>query len=159
MRLARNHGCIKEVCFADKFCDKSCGRLFVNFIRTTDLQHFSLIHHRNAVGYGKSLALVMGNKNKGNTDLIVQFIKFNEKISPQLCVKCRKRFIQEQYPRFVNQCASNCNSLLLPPGKLRRLFVDMRIKLYQMQIFFNSPINFVLRAFANSKRKSNVFVH
>ena len=133
MRLARNHGCIKEVCFADKFCDKSCSRLFVDFIRTTDLQHLPLIHHCNTVGNGQRFALIMRYKNKGNADLVVQFI--------------------------VNQRTGNGNPLLLPTGKLGRLFVDMRIKLHQMQIFFNLPVNFFLRAFANPKRKGNVFIH
>ena len=28
-----------------------------------------------------------------------------------------------------------------------------------MQVFFNPPVNFVLRAFANPKRKGDVFIH
>jgi hypothetical protein len=48
-----------EVRLADELGDELGGGRFVDFIRSADLKDFAVVHHRDSVGNGKRLALVM----------------------------------------------------------------------------------------------------
>ena len=105
------------------------------------------VHNSNAVGNRKSFALVVSYIDESNTYLVVKTVQVNKKIGAELCIQGRKRLIKKKNLWFVDEGAGNCDTLLLSAGKLIWLFMDMLVKLNQMNIFADFFVNFVFWKF------------
>ena len=63
----------------------------------------------------------MRHKNRGDAHFLLQFPNFNTHFQPQLCIKVRKRLVQQKQlrPHYKRPCKGD--ALPLPAGKLTRI--------------------------------------
>ena len=65
---------IKNVGGADKTGDKRRARTHVEIARSIHLLDAPVIEHRHPVRHGKGLALIVGDKNKGDAEFLLKLL-------------------------------------------------------------------------------------
>ena len=63
----------------------------------------------------------MGDKDKGDADLVLNRLYLDLHLLAQFEVECTQRFIKQQHTRMVDQRPRQRHPLLLPAGELRWL--------------------------------------
>ena len=58
----------------------------------------------------------MGYQNEGDAQFALQCLQFDLHGRTQFLVECRKRFVQKQHGRLIDQCARQGHALLLSTG-------------------------------------------
>ena len=63
---------MKDVGMSKEVIDEWRGRVLVDFVRLADLLDWTVPHDHNAIGSFQCFLLVMGDKDAGNADVIMQ---------------------------------------------------------------------------------------
>ena len=101
----------------------------------------------------------MCDKNKRDTDLLLDPLQLILHLFSQLQVKRRQRLIEQQYLRLIYQCACDRHSLLLAAGKQRRIFLFKSFQTDQLEHLHDLLVNDVFTHFFNFQSKSDIFIH
>ena len=75
---------IKDVGRADKTGDKRRARTHVKIAWGIHLLDAPVIEHRHPVRHGKGLALIVGDKNKGDAEFLLKLLQLELHLFPQL---------------------------------------------------------------------------
>ena len=97
---------------------KTGGRFRVNFSWCIELDELSLVKDDDAGAQRHGFLLVVGNKNKGAFELIVQALQLRAGLETKNSVQVGQRFIHEANRGLPNQCSGHCHPLGLAAGKL-----------------------------------------
>src|SRR6266404_3343476 len=98
-----------------------------------DLLDVSIVHHDDSVGELERLFLIVGDEDAGDFDLVVEAAEPAAKFLADLGVERAERLVEQQYFGFDRECASECDSLTLAAGKLRRIAVGKEVELHEFQ--------------------------
>jgi hypothetical protein len=104
---------MEQVDVAEEVEHKWSSRMFVDLIRCTGLFYSPFTHNHNPVGHFQCLLLIMGDKDTGDMDLIVQAAQPATQFGPYLGIQGTEGLIQQQYLWFNRQCTCQCDALTL----------------------------------------------
>ena len=117
------HHAAAEIGFADEAGDEARLRSLVEIVRRADLQQPAMVEHRDTVGHGEGLGLVMRDEHDRDPDLALQMFCLDLHLLAQVLVERRKRLVHQQHARPVDDGARDRDALLLAARQLRRLAV------------------------------------
>ena len=86
---------VDQVSLADEFRHEAVDRHFIDVAGGADLLHQSLRHHRDPIGHGERLVLVMGDEEKGDAGLFLQLLQLDAHRLSQFQVERRQGFIEQ----------------------------------------------------------------
>ena len=108
---------------ADKGGDETVAWPAIDFLRRAELADAPLRHHRQPVGKAQGLALVVGDEDRRDAELALDFAQLDLHRGAQILVERGKRLIEQQHGRIDDQRARQRDALLLAAGELARLAV------------------------------------
>ena len=104
---------MKQIHVTQELQHKGCGRMVVDLIGASLLLDPALIHHHNSVGDLHRLVLIMGNKDAGDMNFIMQTAKPATQLLSYFGIQCPKWLIEEQHLGLDRQSPCQCNALAL----------------------------------------------
>src|SRR6267378_3063476 len=113
-----DHLAAEQVGVTDEIRDEARAWPVVNIGRCADLLDLAGIHHRDPIGHGKRLFLVVGDEHHGQAEFALQLLQFELHRLAQLLVERAERFVAKQHARFDNDGAGERDTLLLATGEL-----------------------------------------
>ncbi len=123
----------EEIGLADEIGDEARRGPLVDFRGRTDLQDPAATHHRDPVGHGQRLVLVVRHEDEGDAELALQPLQLELHLGSQLEVERRERLVEQQDARLVGEGAGEGDALLLTAGKLCRLAVLEPVELHESE--------------------------
>ena len=105
---------------ADELHHEAVGGVAVDLRRRADLQDAAPIHHRDAVGHGERLVLVVGHVHEGDPDPALQPRELGLHLLAQLEIEGAERLVEQEHRRLVDQGARQRHPLALPAAELAR---------------------------------------
>ena len=78
----------------------------------------AVLHNGDTVADGHCLFLIVGDIHGGDANALLGVADDAAHLDTELCVQIGKRLVHQQHIRRDNQCASQCDTLLLTAGKL-----------------------------------------
>ena len=112
-KLVVDHRSTHDIALADKVRDKGIFRLIVDLLRRSHLLDITLVHDNDRVGHRERLFLVVGDIDKGDSQLIFQADQLILHVLAELQVESAERLVEKQKFRLVYDRASDGNPLLL----------------------------------------------
>ena len=100
--------------------ERGRGRL-VEPARRGHLLDAPAVHHRDAVGHGQRLLLVVGHVDGGDADLALQPLELDLHVVAQLLVERAERLVQQEHRRAGDERARQRHPLLLAARELARI--------------------------------------
>ena len=139
------YGAGKAVAVTDEVCNEGVIWTGVNTLGAFDLLNIALVHHRDAVGDGQCLLLIVGDVYGSDADVLLDFADRLAHLDAQLCVEVGERLVHEQHLRLHDDGARQRHALLLPAGELVRIAVPVLRDLYRLHDRFHAALDLVLR--------------
>jgi hypothetical protein len=109
---------IEHVGGADEVGDEAGLRPLVDIGGRADLHEPALIEDGHPVGHGKSLALVVGDEDERDPELLLQRLQLDLHPLAELQVERPERLVEEQHFRAVDERASERHALPLAARQL-----------------------------------------
>src|SRR5262249_46838177 len=107
-----------RVHLADKSGDPTRTWPFVDFGRSCNLYHPSVIHHRDAIGDDHGFFLVVRNNDECSTELALQFHQFELGLATQLFIESSQRLVEQKDARMLDERTCERNTLALTSREL-----------------------------------------
>ena len=126
-------GPVKRFDWPRKLATKAVLRQLVELLRRTHLLDPALVHHRDGVGHGHGLLLVVGHVHEGEADLVLDRLELELHLAAQLEVERAERLVEQQQGRPVDDRAGERDALLLATGELRGAAAGEVVELDQAQ--------------------------
>ena len=124
---------LDDVDVADELGDEARPRPLVELARRGDLDEPAAIHHRDAVGHGHRLLLVVRDDEEGGAEPDLDVHELELGLLAQLPVERRERLVEEQHLRLLRQRAGERDPLALSAGELVRPAVGKALELHELQ--------------------------
>ena len=100
----------------------------------------------------------MGDVNKGGRKLVVELGYLGAHLYAELCVEVGERFVEEEYLRLADDCASQSDTLTLTAGKSFRFTRKKRSDAEDCRGFFYSVVDFLRSHLSESETERHVLV-
>ncbi len=94
----------------------------VDVARRADLLDPPLVHHDDAVGHRQRFLLVVRHQDRRHAQALLQRADLAAQPQPLERVERRQRLVEQQQPGRGRERARERDALLLPAGKLSRIF-------------------------------------
>ena len=108
---------LEHIAGADEARDEFGFRPVVNILRAAELVDHAGVHHRDQVGSGHRLRLVVGDIDGGVAVFVMQPADFKTHLLAQIGVEVRQGFVEQQGFRLDDQGAGQRHALLLSAGQ------------------------------------------
>src|SRR4051794_17732596 len=126
-------GAVDEVRHTEEPRDEGGPRVLVELGSVAGLLDPALAHHRDPVGHGHGLLLVVRDVHEGDADLLLDALELDLELAAQAQVEGAERLVEKQGARLVDERAGQCDALLLAAGELRRLAPGERPELDELE--------------------------
>ncbi|OQB86243.1 MAG: hypothetical protein BWX85_00617 [Chloroflexi bacterium ADurb.Bin120] len=126
-------------------------------MRTPTLNNDPLVEQQQAICYGKSLFLVVGDVNGRYFALMQDTAQLLAEVFAQGSIQGAQGFIQHQQAGVGSQGTRQCNSLLFAAGELGHLALGKTRHTDGFQRAFNPGVDFINRQILHLKPESNIF--
>lgn len=130
---ALDHLGLDEVGGAEEVGDEGGPRVLVQLGGGSELLDPAAVHHRDRVGHGHGLLLVVGDVDEGDADLRLDALELQLHLASQLEVEGTERLVEQQDLRVVDERAGDGDPLLLATGELVRLALGEVAELDELQ--------------------------
>ncbi len=114
------------------------GRL-VELARRRHLLDAPAVHHRDAVGHGERLFLVVRHVDRRDADLALQPLQLDLHVVAQLLVERAERLVEQEHGRPGDERARERDPLLLAAGKLARIALAVAGELHERERLGDAP--------------------
>ena len=114
------HARVDEVRDAEEVGHERGLRALVEVGRAAGLLDLAAVHHRDRVGHGHGLLLVVRDVHEGDPDVLLDPLELDLQLLAQAQVERAERLVEQQRARAVDQRAGERDALLLAAGELRR---------------------------------------
>ena len=118
--VARGEGGRKHVRRSDEVGDEARARPFIDVGRRPDLDDLAVVENGDAIGHRQRFALVVGDEDEGDAELLLQRLQLLLHLLAELEVERAERLVEQQHLGPVHQRAGKRHALALAAGKLRR---------------------------------------
>ena len=109
---------LEQVDVADEVGDVARVRLLVDLGRRRHLDDPAVVHHRDPVGDGHRLLLVVGDDDEGEAELLLEVDQLELRLLAELLVERAERLVEEEHLRLLGERAGERHALLLAAGEL-----------------------------------------
>ncbi len=103
----------EAVVLADEGGDEGGGGIVVDVAALGDLLDHAVAHHRDMVGHGERLALIVGDIDEGDADALLDGAQLAAHMLAQLEVERGERLVEQKHLRLGAQRAGDRDPLLL----------------------------------------------
>src|SRR5690606_2043029 len=104
---------------ADEIADEGVPGTLEQLARGTELDDLPAIHHRDLVGEGGGLQLIVGDVDHGDVELLVDLLELAPQLPLQVRVDHRQRLVEENRRHVLTyQAAAHGDLLLLVGGEV-----------------------------------------
>lgn len=124
---------LDQVGCAEEVGDEGRLRVLVQVCGGAELLDAARVHHRDGVGHGHGLLLVVGDMDERDADLGLDALELQLHLAAQLQVEGAERLVEEEHLRVVDQGAGDGDALLLAAGQLVRLALREVAELNELQ--------------------------
>src|SRR5262249_3082538 len=111
----------KEIAVADEFADEPAHRTVVDLERRADLLDPSVAEHRDPIGHGHGLALVVRDVDHGDAELAMDALDLDLHLLAQILVERAERLVEQHHVGVEHEAARQRDALLLAAGQLARI--------------------------------------
>ena len=118
----------QDVAAADEARDELRPRPAVDLLRRAELLDPAEVHHRDQVGRGHRLGLVVGHVDRGVAILVVQAADLEAHLLAQVGVEVRERLVEQQGLGLDHQRAGQRHALLLAARQLAGIALGQRLE-------------------------------
>ncbi|MEZ5231848.1 MAG: hypothetical protein R2749_03950 [Acidimicrobiales bacterium] len=129
----------QEVGVADERGDEGGGRPVVDLRRRADLLGPPGVHHRDPIGHGQRLGLVVGHVDERGVHLTLDALELHLHRLAQLEVQRAEGLVEQQCPRPVDERPGQGDPLLLPARQLAGAAVGHLGQAHQLQQLAHPP--------------------
>jgi hypothetical protein len=112
---------VEDVHVADEVGHEAGVRRLVDFGGRRHLDDLAMAHHRDAVGHGHGLFLVVGDDDEGEAEALLQVHQLELGFLAQLLVEGAERLVEQQHLGALGQRTGERHALALAAGELVRL--------------------------------------
>ena len=109
---------LEDVARPDEAGDELRARPRIDFLRRAELLDPAAVHHRDEIGGGHRLRLVVGHVDRGVAVGVVQAADLEAHLLAQVGIEVRQRLVEEQRLRLDDEGAGERDALLLAAGEL-----------------------------------------
>ena len=147
---------VEEVGVADERGDeRGAGRL-VDLGGGVDLLDAALVHDGDAVAQRHGLALVVGDVEEGDADLVVDEVELDLHVLAQLQVERGERLVEQQHLRVVDERPGDRDALLLPAADLVGLLVLVAVHLDEVEHGVDFAVDLLARLARDAQAEGDV---
>ena len=129
-----------------KSATKRLLRIVVDVARRADLQHVAAAHHRDAVGHGERLLLVVRDQHEGDAGLALQPLQLALHLLAQLEIERRQRLVEQQHARLRRQRARQRDALLLAARQVARAARGEAVEPHHLERFGDALVGSAVSA-------------
>ena len=139
-------GCntLPKVVAADKSGNECRRWVLVHSLRVTELLNMSVEHDGDAVRHRHCFFLVVSYEHECDSQSALQQLQFDLHLFAQLAIECPKWFIEKQNTWTIDECARNCNTLLLAARHLAWLTLCQLGHLHHVERFHHTSCGLYL---------------
>ena len=124
---------MEKIHVSQEIDDKFIGGFVKNFIGRADLLDASLVHDHDPVGHFQGLVLVVGDKDAGDMNLIVQLTEPATQSQANFGIQGAERLVEEQYLGLDGQGSGQGHALPLSAGELGGQTIFQALELDEME--------------------------
>ncbi len=135
----------EQVGIAHKARHKARRGLTIEILRGANLHDVALVHHQHGVRDRKGLALIVGDVQRRNVELLLQLADLVAHAATQVGIKITQRLIEQQYFRFEDQRPGQRHALLLAAGDLIHIAIVKALQVHHRQRLFDAGFDLSTR--------------
>ena len=117
----------------------------VDLLRRADLLDRPSAHHRDPVGHGERLLLVVRHVDERDADLALELPQLELQVLAELGVERAERLVEQQHLRVEHQRPGQGDALLLAAGELRRTALGEIADADELERLADAAVGLVLR--------------
>lgn len=155
--LAVVDAAVENVDVAEEGEDEGVGGFVVDFFRGTDLFHTAAVHDEDAVGDFEGFFLIVGDKEAGDVDFIMEFAEPAAEFFADLGIEGTEGFIEEEDFGAGGQGAGEGDALALAAGELGGVAFFHAAELDEVEEFIDAVGDFPGGVFADAEAEGDVF--
>ena len=144
---------------ADKGSDEEVGGIFVKNLGSCDLLDDTVLHADDTSTHGHSLDLVVGNVDKGGSELLMELGELGSHLSTELSVKVGERLVEEEDLGVTDDGTAESDTLLLTAGESLGLSVEQVSNVEDLSCFFDAALDLFLGSLAKLQTECHVLKH
>ena len=145
---------------ADEIADKGVARPLEQFPWRAELDDLAAVHHRDLVGEGRGLQLIVGDVDHGDVELLVDLLELAPQFPLQVRVDHRQRFIEEDRGDVVtHQTTAHRDFLFFVGGEVARLLAQEVLQVEHFGNFLHLAVHFRLGHALIAQGKREVIEH
>ena len=150
--------CVEDVHLgsADKGSDEQVGGIFVENLGSCDLLDDTVLHADDTGTHGHSLDLVVGNVDKGGSELLMELGELGSHLSTELSVKVGERLVEEEDLGVTDDGTAESDTLLLTAGESLGLSVEQVSNVEDLSCFFDAALDLFLGSLVQLKAECHV---
>ena len=149
----------QQIASAEKLRDEASAGTLVKLSPVSELLDLPGVHDGDAIAQRERFLLVVSHENERDAEPALKGVQFGLKLSAQLEVQCRERFVEQQHFGFVHQRARQGDALPLAARKVgrpaRSQFGDTGL----FHAFRHATVNLGGREFLHPQAEGNVVAH
>ena len=134
-------------------------RVLVQVSRVAQLLDVAGAHHRDPIGHGHRLVLVVGDVDEGDAYLRLDALELELHLFAQLEIECAQWLVEQQHARVIDQGASESDALLLAARQHARLASLVAGQLDQGKHVADFPADLRSRHLAPAQAECDVLEH
>ena len=137
--LASADGALDQVGLAEEVGHEGGLRVVVELGGGAHLLDHARVHHRDGVGHGHGLFLVVRHVHEGQPDLGLDALDLDLHGTSELQVESAERLVEQQHLGTVDQGPGEGDALLLAAGELGRLLARLGLELDEVEHLADLP--------------------
>lgn len=118
-----------------------------------------LIHDKDAVGHGQGFFLIVGDKDRGQAQSLLDVADLLPQRFADAGVQRRQGFVQQQDARLHHQRARQCHALTLTAGQFVRVVLFLAAQCHQADHVGYLARNLAARQLLQLQAEGNVLFH
>ena len=150
---------LNNIDITDEVGNEFAAWRFIDFCGCRNLHDLSLVQHRNTIGHGHRLLLIVGHDQKGQAEIHLQIHQLELGFFTQFFIQRTQRLIQQQHFRALGNRARQSHTLALTTGKLMRLALGEFFQLHQLQHIIHTIGHFRLGHAILLQAESNILLN
>jgi hypothetical protein len=150
---------LQEVVLADEAGHERRHGAGVDLVGLVELLHPPVQHHRDAIGHGERLFLVVGHEHEGDAGFVLQALELDLHFLAQFEIEGGERFVEQQHLGSGGESAGQGYPLLLTAGDLADAAVRQLVHAHQAEHSCNRGLDHTRSLAKHLQAEADVLSH